>query len=237
MIEKWEEINIGYDRQVRVSFNYEDHQDKISFTLPLQYMWDNMSEDDLIEFAKIMIYSGKFKTVLLDALNSCEPDREVIELQELLISRLDELKEGYVENFRQQNNYIWWSIGRGLVKLLEEIYPDRKFNYSVNYDGKTFHITDLSQSDEPKNELVLDLFSMTCSIDKSPANTQEFERYIKKLAEEIHKCKSENKKYWDIVKEYYATCDELQKAKRRIQELEKRLETYEKTNPIREMFD
>ena|GEM_PF-3888734 len=191
-------------------------------------MWDNMSEDDLIEFAKIMIYSGKFKTVLLDALNSCEPDREVIELQELLISRLDELKEGYVENFRQQNNYIWWSIGRGLVKLLEEVYPERRFKYSVNYDGRTFNITDLSQSDEPKNELVLDLFSMTCSIDKSPANTQEFERYIKKLAEEIHKCQKENKKYWDKVKECCETYDELCKAKRKIQDLEKKLETYEK---------
>lgn len=218
---------MGYDSGVKVNFTYGQNQTEINFLMPLQYMWDSMSNEDAYEFSKELIRTGRMTEPLIEAIKWSDHTGEEKELKEKLISHLDEFKESYINDVNSKNNYTWWSIGRGIDKFMSIIFPERKFNYSTDTERERFFIIDSTKSEDPKEELVIDIINGTVSVDNSPSNEVEFERYIKDFADKIKRQQEDYKNYDELRTNYWKVKDDLHEANKTILKLENKLKEYE----------
>jgi len=174
---------MSYDKDVNVKLEDVNNSTNISLSIPMEYLWNKLSEDDLFNITKMFISNGYLTKIIKELINeeSIEYgafgsyfDKEYIIFKETLISLIDELKENYVNDLKEIEKMRWWSIGRSVERVIKIIYPDRKISYSVDPYDKGFYIIDKDNNDD--NVLIIN-FSALSKIDLS-----NFFNRLKKLS-------------------------------------------------------
>jgi len=223
---------MSYDKDVNVKLEDVNNSTNISLSIPMEYLWNKLSEDDLFNITKMFISNGYLTKIIKELINeeSIEYgafgsyfDKEYIIFKETLISLIDELKENYVNDLKEIEKMRWWSIGRSVERVIKIIYPDRKISYSVDPYDKGFYIIDKDNNDD--NVLIINFSDWSYSINNEKVNGKDADSYFYNIYTELNNISRERKEY---IGKWINSKEENDKLKKNIKELEDRLSKYEK---------
>ena len=219
-----------YDRDVNIKLEDVNNSRNVCFSMPIDYLWKRLSEEDLLEITTNLVSNGFLTKTLkklidapaLDSSIFSSTDKSIIEFKEVLISLIDELKESYVQDLEISEMKRWWSVGRSIERIVEIIFPEKKIRYSFNPQEDGFYIIDESNSDKVLN---INLIDLTCSINNEKVNGKDGSSYFYNIARKLELITRKREKYLD---NWIKDRDENKELKNKIKELEDRLCRYEK---------
>jgi len=223
---------MSYDKDVNVKLEDVNNSTNISLSIPMEYFWNKLSEDDLFNITKMFISNGYLTKIIKELINkeSIEYgalgsylDKEYIIFKETLISLIDKLKESYVNDLKEVEKMRWWSIGRSVERIIKIIYPDRKISYSVDPYDKGFYIIDKDNNND--NVLMINFIDWSYSINNEKVNGKDADSYFYSIYTELNRISRERKEY---IGKWLNSKEENDKIKKNIKELEDRLSKYEK---------
>jgi len=220
---------MSYDNDVNIKLEDVNNSRNVCFSIPIDYLWKRLSEEDLLEITTNLVSSGFLTKTLkklieapaLDNSIFSSTDKSIIEFKEVLISLIDELKESYVKDLEISEMKRWWSVGRSIERIIEIIFPEKKIRYSFNPHEDGFYIIDESNSDKVLN---INLIDLTCSVNNEKVNGKDGSSYFYNIAIELKKITRERQEYLD---NWVKSREENKELKNKIKELEARLSRYE----------
>ena len=221
---------MSYDNDVNIKLEDVNNSSNICFSMPIDYLWKRLSEEDLLEITTNLVSSGFLTKTLkklieapaLDNSIFSSTDKSIIEFKEVLISLIDELKESYVQDLEISEMKRWWSVGRSIERIVEIIFPEKKIRYSFNPQEDGFYIIDGENSDKVLN---INLIDLTCSVNNEKVNGKDGSSYFYNIAIELKKITRERQEYLD---NWIKDRDENRELKNKIKELEIRLSRHKK---------
>jgi len=221
---------MSYDNDVNIKLEDVNNSSNICFSMPIDYLWKRLSEEDLLEITTNLVSNGFLTKTLkklidapaLDSSIFSSTDKSIIEFKEVLISLIDELKESYVQDLEISEMKRWWSVGRSIERIVEIIFPEKKIRYSFNPQEDGFYIIDGENSDKVLN---INLIDLTCSVNNEKVNGKDGGGYFYNIAMELKKITRERQEYLD---NWIKDRDENRELKNKIKELEIRLSRHKK---------
>lgn len=215
---------MGYDNDVKVKLeNEKDKSQNLVFSLPLDYFWNRLNEEDLFEIAKQFMCEGYFTKVLKDFIE--EPaeqrgflttytDANILKFKEELIKLAEPLKEKYIEDLRDNEQRRWWQIGRSIKKVIEILFPERNIQYNINPYTDDFYIIDKDNAND--NVLTINIFDFNCYI-KNESKGVDADDYFYKIKEKLNYIIQDKDRYSKLFNQFR---EENEQLKRKIKELE-----------------
>jgi hypothetical protein len=197
----------------------DKYEDSLIFSIPMEYFWNKLSEEDLLKIASDFVSTGYLSKVLKDLVNEdCVKyhylsylDTGVLEFKETLLNLVDELKDNYVKDLHEVEMRKWWSVGRSIEKIITILFPERKVGYTTDPHDEDFYIYDNDNNED--NKMCINLLSGTVYMKNEKTNGRDIDDYfydLRKQLEDIVKWRDTYKNW------YYQLKDENEKLKAQI---------------------
>jgi len=200
---------MSYDKDVEVRLEtINKNSQNLNFSMPLDYFWNNLSEDDLSEIAKQFVSGGFLTKVLKELIN--EPslpsvmfgstDQNYIEFKQTLIGLVDDLKESYVKDLEESEMRRWWQVSRSLDKIVKTICPDRNIHCVTQPHVDGFLIIDKDRNKD--GQLYLNLLDWTGNISNEKTNGKDADNYFYEFRKELVNIIDRKNRYYEIMEDY-----------------------------------
>ena len=200
---------MSYDKDVEVRLEtVNKNSQNLNFSMPLDYFWNNLSEEDLSEIAKHFVSSGFLTKALKELIE--EPslpsvmfgstDQNYIEFKETLINLVDDLKESYIRDLEQAEMHRWWQVSRSLDKIVKTICPDRNIHCTTQPHIDGFLVIDKDRNKD--GQFNINLLDWTCYTSNEKTNGKDADNYFYDVRRELLNIIDSRDRYYKIMEEY-----------------------------------